>query len=125
MNETNSNDNKLYEIVESPNESFTEDLFPLRITQGKFRGTTFRFGVVRVLEDESEDQATLQYDFEVETPCEGWTKDGLEADEDFQRNLGDILIQIFEEHAEIKKEEESELSSSSSSESQLSVDENI
>jgi hypothetical protein len=121
----------MYEIVET--ESPRQDLHSLRLTTGEFSGTVFHFGTVRILEDEDEDRATLQFDFEIETPCEGYEKDDLEKNEDFQNELGGVLFTIFEEHAEINEEKVGIDGSPSSpsqedggeEETRVTVDENV
>ena len=85
---------KEYSIVESTE----SDKFAIQIETGEFAGVQYNYGTVRVVEDEQNDQAVLQFNFVIEKTNDKYEIKDLEYNEEFQKRVGDILVDVFEEN---------------------------
>ena len=106
--EQNQSMKKWYEIVPNP-QNDNDDQQAFRITEGKFQDVIYkynRFGV----NEEPNDDGSLTYKFEydiLEIPEE--IVDKKYADEEgkeFERLIGDILIEVIQENIEVNESED-------------------
>ncbi len=80
-----------YEYVEDAN---NKELECIKITEGKYDGFVYQYGQVSINEEDSDQEASLNFNYRIEEDV----KDS-DADE-LQNVLGDILVDILEKHVE-------------------------
>lgn len=93
---------KKYKIVDSKD----DEKFAIEIAHGEFAGVTYNYNTVKIVEDEVNDQAVVQFGFNVESGNDTFEKSDLEKSEQFQETIGNILIEIFEENMKTEHKEE-------------------
>jgi hypothetical protein len=86
---------KLYTYVENKDQTWTG----IGLTQeaGKYQGVVYRYGEVKIVEDENGENATLQFEWDV-LDSNGLPKEMI--GEDFFKLIGDILVDIMEKQIE-------------------------
>jgi len=86
---------KNYEITEFDSERGTAIL---KITEGKFSGTEFYFGKISFGEDTDPNNYKVTFDFTVTKSPDERSVQEIENSVECQTLIGDILIDILEEH---------------------------
>jgi|TARA_Y100000034_G_scaffold135382_1_gene207098 hypothetical protein len=88
----NSNKTHLeYEYIEDAND---KELECIKIIEGKYNGFVYQYGQVSINEEDDESQASLNFNYRIIEDV-----DDSDADE-LQTILGDILVDILENHVE-------------------------
>jgi len=82
---------ELYTYVENKDKTWTG--IGLTDKAGKYQGVVYRYGEVKIVEDENKENATLQFEWDV-LDSNGLHKEML--GEDFFNLIGDILVDIME-----------------------------
>lgn len=72
------------------------DYFGFRFDEGQYEGVVFYYGQVKIEEDVENDQALLQFDFQVDKGNDTYNIGELEESDDFRNMLGDILVSILD-----------------------------
>jgi len=90
-----SNIRDMYTFVENKEGNWTG--VGLRESAGKYQGVVYRYGEVKILEDENNENATLQFEWDV-LDSNGLPKEMM--GEDFFKLIGDILVDIIEQQLE-------------------------
>ena len=72
------------------------DYYAFRFDEGQYEGVVFYYGAVKVEEDVENDQALLQFDFQVDKGNEVYSIEELEKSKDFRDILGDVLVSILD-----------------------------
>lgn len=80
-----------YEVKEKKEKESTAQI---RLTEGQFEGVEFRYGTINPIE--KDDGMQLSFEYEVLNPA-NYDQKELEANEDFQQVMGDLIVQILEE----------------------------
>lgn len=86
-----------YQILEVPDQE-EGGTAKVMISEGKFDGFVYRYGAIKFLEDEDDDQATLQFDYDLESAPEDYIveQENEDAEKDeFEQLVGDILVDII------------------------------
>lgn len=82
----------MYTFVENKDKSWTG--IGLRETAGKYQGVVYKYGEVKIVEDEKGENATLQFEWDV-LDSNGLPKEMM--GEDFFKLIGDILVDILDQ----------------------------
>jgi hypothetical protein len=82
-----------YKIVESKD----LDKFAVQLTEGPFKDVVYNYDKVKIVEDEENDQAVLQFDFIVEQGNYFYEIKDIEKNDEFLQTIGDVLMSVFEE----------------------------
>ena len=82
---------ELYTYVENKDKTWTG--IGLTDKAGKYQGVVYRYGEVKIVEDENKENATLQFEWDV-LDSNGLPKEMM--GEDFFNLIGDILVDIME-----------------------------
>ena len=82
---------ELYTYVENKDKTWTG--IGLTDKAGKYQGVVYRYGEVKIIEDENKENATLQFEWDV-LDSNGLPKEMM--GEDFFQLIGDILVDIME-----------------------------
>lgn len=82
---------ELYTYVENKDKTWTG--IGLTEKAGKYQGVVYRYGEVKIVEDENKENATLQFEWDV-LDSNGLPKEMM--GEDFFNLIGDILVDIME-----------------------------
>ena len=90
-----SNIREMYTYVENKDKTWTG--IGLTEKAGKYQGVVYRYGEVKIQEDEENDTASLQFDFDV-LDSNGLPKEMI--NDDFFKIIGDILQNILREQIE-------------------------
>lgn len=100
-----------YKVLEQKDEDSTATIL---ITEGKFEGFAYNYGVVKVREDEETDQAFLSYDYNLlEAPESYEIVDEFKDKEEFEQLIGDILVDVIATSIEMKDADRNEDSNQS------------
>lgn len=86
---------EMYTYVENKDKTWTG--IGLTEKAGKYQGVVYRYGEVKIQEDEENDTASLQFDFDV-LDSNGLPKEMI--NDDFFKIIGDILQNILREQIE-------------------------
>ena len=78
-----------------------DDFWAVKITEGKYDGVVFKYGIVKVLGEDSDGNAILHFDFDVLEDC-GYSQEELKSKE-FETVLGDLLLSFIFEQLEEKE----------------------
>ena len=92
-----------------------EDFYALRVTEGEYENVIFTIGKVQIVENEDQTECTLKYDFKIDKVPEPYSIKELNDNIDFKNTVGDILVDILEEKAEIDAEKFKETDTEQSS----------
>ena len=92
-----------------------EDFYALRITEGEYENVIFTIGQVRIIENEDQTDATLKYDFKIDQVPEQYNIKELNDNINFKNTIGNILVDILDEHADINAEKPKETDTEQSS----------
>ena len=79
--------------VEKPSSNF----YAFKVLQGPFTGVIYTYGKVQIKENLDLDQATLKFDFKIDTVPMNLTHTEVEESADFKNYIGDILALLIEE----------------------------
>ena len=90
-----SNIREMYTYAENKDKTWTG--IGLTEKAGKYQGVVYRYGEVKIQEDEENDTASLQFDFDV-LDSNGLPKEMI--NDDFFKIIGDILQNILREQIE-------------------------
>jgi len=82
---------EMYTYVENKDKTWTG--IGLTEKAGKYQGVVYRYGEVKIVEDEKRENATLQFEWDV-LDSNGLPKENM--GEDFFQLIGDILVDIME-----------------------------
>ena len=82
---------EMYTYVENKDKTWTG--IGLTEKAGKYQGVVYRYGEVKIVEDENKENATLQFEWDV-LDSNGLPKEMM--GEDFFTLIGDILVDIME-----------------------------
>ena len=82
----------LYKFVENKDKTWTG--IGLTEEAGKYQGVVYRYGEVKVIENEEKTEASLQFEFDV-LDSNGLPKEMF--DDDFYKVIGDVLTDILEQ----------------------------
>jgi len=85
----------LYKFVENKDKTWTG--IGLTEEAGKYQGVVYRYGEVKVIENEEKTEASLQFEFDV-LDSNGLPKEMF--DDDFYKVIGDVLQDILREQIE-------------------------
>ena len=81
----------MYKFVENKDKTWTG--IGLTEEAGKYQGVVYRYGEVKVIENEEKTEASLQFEFDV-LDSNGLPKEMF--DDDFYKVIGDVLTDILE-----------------------------
>jgi hypothetical protein len=82
----------MYKFVENKDKTWTG--IGLTEEAGKYQGVVYRYGEVKVIENEEKTEASLQFEFDV-LDSNGLPKEMF--DDDFYKVIGDVLQDILRE----------------------------
>jgi len=82
----------MYKFVENKDKTWTR--IGLTEEAGKYQGVVYRYGEVKVIENEEKTEASLQFEFDV-LDSNGLPKEMF--DDDFYKVIGDVLTDILEQ----------------------------
>jgi hypothetical protein len=82
----------MYKFVENKDKTWTG--IGLTEEAGKYQGVVYRYGEVKVIENEEKTEASLQFEFDV-LDSNGLPKEMF--DDDFYKVIGDVLTDILEQ----------------------------
>lgn len=82
----------LYKFVENKDKTWTG--IGLTEEAGKYQGVVYRYGEIKVIENEEKTEASLQFEFDV-LDSNGLPKEMF--DDDFYKVIGDVLTDILEQ----------------------------
>jgi hypothetical protein len=82
----------MYKFVENKDKTWTG--VGLTEEAGKYQGVVYRYGEVKVIENEEKTEASLQFEFDV-LDSNGLPKEMF--DDDFYKVIGDVLQDILRE----------------------------
>ena len=82
----------MYKFVENKDKTWTG--VGLTEEEGKYQGVVYRYGEVKVIENEEKTEASLQFEFDV-LDSNGLPKEMF--DDDFYKVIGDVLQDILRE----------------------------
>ena len=82
----------MYKYVENKDKTWTG--IGLTEEAGKYQGVVYRYGEVKVVENEEKTEASLQFEFDV-LDSNGLPKEMF--DDDFYKVIGDVLTDILEQ----------------------------
>lgn len=82
----------MYKFVENKDKTWTG--IGLTEEAGKYQGVVYRYGEVKVVENEEKTEASLQFEFDV-LDSNGLPKEMF--DDDFYKVIGDVLTDILEQ----------------------------
>jgi len=82
----------MYRFVENKDKTWTG--IGLTEEAGKYQGVVYRYGEVKVIENEEKTEASLQFEFDV-LDSNGLPKEMF--DDDFYKVIGDVLTDILEQ----------------------------
>ena len=82
----------MYKFVENKDKTWTG--IGLTEEAGKYQGVVYRYGEVKVIENEEKTEASLQFEFDV-LDYNGLPKEMF--DDDFYKVIGDVLTDILEQ----------------------------
>jgi hypothetical protein len=85
----------MYRFVENKDKTWTG--IGLTEEAGKYQGVVYRYGEVKVIENEEKTEASLQFEFDV-LDSNGLPKEMF--DDDFYQVIGDVLQDILREQIE-------------------------
>jgi len=85
----------MYKFVENKDKTWTG--IGLTEEAGKYQGVVYRYGEVKVIENEEKTEASLQFEFDV-LDSNGLPKEMF--DDDFYKVIGDVLQDILREQIE-------------------------
>lgn len=85
----------MYKFVENKDKTWTG--IGLTEEAGKYQGVVYRYGEVKVIENEEKTEASLQFEFDV-LDSNGLPKEMF--DDDFYQVIGDVLQDILREQIE-------------------------
>lgn len=72
------------------------DYYAFRIDEGQYEDVVFYYGAVNIEEDVENDQAVIQFDFNVDQGNVEYNSKQLEDSVDFKNMLGNILVSILD-----------------------------
>jgi hypothetical protein len=75
----------------------------IRIDEGPFKDVIYRYGAVRFEENEEKETCTLTYQFDIIDSANN-NKEELEANKDFEKTIGDLLVGFIDEYIDNNKD---------------------
>lgn len=91
------------------------DFYALRVTEGEYENVIFTIGKVQLVENEEKTECTLKYDFKIDKVPEPYNIKELNDNINFKNTIGNILVDILDEHADINAEKPKETDTEQSS----------
>ena len=77
-----------------PSETNKQEGYSIELTSGDFAGVNYKYGEVKVEEDEENGSASLVFSFDV---VDANGIENLDINEDFKNVMGNVLMSIIEE----------------------------
>lgn len=78
-------------------EKDTQELYAIKIKEGRFKGVIYTYGKVQLKEDKDNDELGLEFQFFVNRGCNRYTLDDLKESRKFKDYISKILKYILEE----------------------------
>lgn len=72
------------------------DYYGFKLKEGDFKDVIFYYGEVKIEEDEANDQASLNFKFQIDKGNETYNVDELNESEEFKTLIGDILAELLD-----------------------------
>ena len=79
------------------------DYYAFRVDEGQYEDVVFYYGAVKIEEDVENDQAVVQFDFNVDQGNVEYDAKELEKSTDFRDMLGNILISILDTESDCEE----------------------